>query len=388
MQSATRRLAQLMAVAAAAGLAVAARRAARQERSVAEPSQPGGGAGAHRVPEAAGRSPQLETPQRDGGDTSDDAPMPQPERNEPELDDPGLLDLSKGDWIAILTRAAKDSLDDNLPMIASALAYSSFLAIPAVLLVAVGAFTLVTGPDTINDLIERFSTFMPADAAQLFGESLQRLEDKPSTGILMTVVGFVIAVWTTTSAMTTYMAALNTAYDRKDERSFVKKRAVALLMAATVGAAVLLVAVMLIFGPYVQRWVGDLLGIEGVTSWLWWVVQWPILAAGLLAAFAVLLYFAPDVEHRRWQFVTPGSVIALVVWLVASAGFAIYTGLFGSYNKTWGSLAAVIVTLTWLWLTALALLFGGEVNAEVERSRELRQGRPAGDSIEAPARSD
>jgi membrane protein len=306
----------------------------------------------------------------------------QPQRMERALRDPGRGDLSVRDWIAVFKRAAKESLDDNLPMIASALAYSSFFAIPAVLLVAVGVFSLVSGPETINDLVERFSNFMPADVAQLLGESLQRLEDRPSTGIAMAVVGFVLAAWTTTSAMTTYMAALNMAYDRSDERGFVKKRAVALLLAVTIAAAVVLVAILLILGPYVERWVGDLLGIEEVTSWLWWVVQWPLLAAGLLVAFALLLYLAPDVEHRRWQFVTPGSVVALVVWLVASIGFALYTRYFGSYNKTWGSLSAVIVTLTWLWLTGLALLFGGEVNAEAERGRELRQGRRVGASIE------
>jgi membrane protein len=306
-----------------------------------------------------------------------DEPEPEPERSEPKLRDPGLGDLSRRDWIAIFKRAAKESLDDNLPMIASALAYSSFFAIPSVLLVAVGLFTLVAGPDTIRELIDRFSTFMPADAAQLLGDSLRRLEEKPSTGILITVVGFVLAVWSTTGAMTTYMAALNTAYDRRDTRGFVKKRVVALVMAGTMGAAVLLVALLLILGPYVERWVGDVLGIEGVTSWLWWIVQWPVLAGGLLVAFSLLLYFAPDVDHRRWEFITPGSVIALVVWLLASGAFAVYTGLFSSYNKTWGSLSAVIVMLTWLWLTALALLFGGEVNAEAERSRRLRQERPA-----------
>jgi membrane protein len=306
----------------------------------------------------------------------------QPQRMERALRDPGRGDLSVRDWIAVFKRAAKESLDDNLPMIASALAYSSFFAIPAVLLVAVGVFSLVSGPETINDLVERFSNFMPADVAQLLGESLQRLEDRPSTGIAMAVVGFVLAAWTTTSAMTTYMAALNMAYDRSDERGFVKKRAVALLLAVTIGAAVVLVAILLILGPYVERWVGDLLGIEEVTSWLWWVVQWPLLAAGLLVAFGLLLYLAPDVEHRRWQFLTPGSVVALFVWLVASIGFALYTRYFGSYNKTWGSLSAVIVTLTWLWLTGLALLFGGEVNAEAERGRELRQGRRVGASIE------
>lgn len=101
-------------------------------------------------------------------------------------------------------------------------------------------------------------------------------------------------------------------------------------------------------------------------SWAWWVVQWPLLFAGLLVAFTLLHYFGPDVQHRSWRFVVPGATIGVVAWIVVSLAFALYTGLFSSYNKTWGSLSAVIVTLTWLWLTAVALLFGGEVNAEVE----------------------
>jgi membrane protein len=188
--------------------------------------------------------------------------------------------------------------------------------------------------------------------------------------------------------MTTYMQALNRAYDRDDARSFVRRRLIALAMVVAIGACTLLVGLLLVFGPYVQRWLGDVLGVEVALKWVWWTVQWPVLVLALLLAFSVLHYFAPDVEHRRWQFVTPGSAVAVVVWLVASSGFSVYASMFGSYNKAWGSFSAVIVTLTWLWLTAIALLFGGEVNAEVERSRELRQGRPAGTGIVAPRRSD
>lgn len=280
-------------------------------------------------------------------------------------------------WIAIGRRAVSRSLDDNLPMIASALAYSSFFAIPATLLLVLGLFTLVSDAETIRDFMDRLNAFMPAEATQLLGDSLARLEEQPSAGILITLLGFVLALWASTSAMTTCMAALNIAYDRKDTRSFVRKRVIALAMVAALGAAVALVAFLLILGPYAQRGVGNLLGIETVLSWAWWVVQWPLLVAGLLAAFAVLYHLGPDVKHRHWRFVTPGSVVAVVVWVLVSAAFAVYTGLFESYNKTWGSLSAVIVTLTWLWLTGLALLFGGEVNAEVERSRELRHALPA-----------
>jgi membrane protein len=313
---------------------------------------------------------------------------PEPERWEPKLSDPGLRDLTPRDWLAVLRRSVSETVADQMPMVASAVAYSSFFAIPSILLLAVGLFTLAASPDTITELMDRFGTFMPVEATELLGDSLRRLDEQPSTGVVVTLVGLVLALWASTSAMTTYMAALNMAYDRDDGRSFARKRLIALLMVGAIGAAVLLVGLLLIFGPYVEAWVGDLLGLEGVVGWLWWTLQWPLLFFGLLVAFGVLHYFGPDVEHPRWQLITPGSIVAVLGWLVASGGFAVYTSLFGSYNKAWGSLAAVIVTLTWLWLTALALLFGGEVNAEVERSRELRQGRPAGERVLAPRRSD
>jgi membrane protein len=112
---------------------------------------------------------------------------------------------------------------------------------------------------------------------------------------------------------------------------------------------------------------GDVLNV------LWWIVQWPILLGGLLVAFATLLYLGPDVEVRKWQFLTPGSLVAALLWIGASGLFAVYTATFSSYNKTWGALSAVIVMLTWLWITGMALLLGGEINSEVERSRELRE---------------
>jgi membrane protein len=146
--------------------------------------------------------------------------------------------------------------------------------------------------------------------------------------------------------------------------------------------------VLLIFGPPLEQLVASHAGgAAGAVGWIWWIAEWPILVVGLLAAFSTLLYFGPDVAHRRWYFVTPGSVFAAVVWLAASGGFAFYTSNFGSYNKTWGSLAAVIVMLTWLWLAGIALLLGAELNAEAERSRELREGRPAERELLVPARS-
>jgi membrane protein len=314
--------------------------------------------------------------------------MPQPEREEPRLHDPGLGDLSFRDWRAIVVRAVKEFLEDNGTMLASALAYSTFFAIPAVLLLAVGLFTLVAGPQTISTLMAHFSHVMPAQATSLLGGSLQRLDQHPSTGLVMVIVGFVLALWATTGAMTTYMTALNLAYERKDGRSFVKKRLVAVELVAVIGFAFLLVAILLIFGPSLEQLVAAHAGpLSGAIGWIWWIATWPILVVGLLAAFATLLYLGPDVAHPRWRFITPGSVFATFVWLAVSGAFALYTSSFGSYNKTWGSLAAVIIMLTWLWLAGVALLLGAEINAEAERSRELREGQPAERRLLVPTRS-
>ena len=215
---------------------------------------------------------------------------------------------------------------------------------------------------------------LPAEAATLLEDSLSRSAASARDGILMTVFGFLLALWATTSAATTLMAGLTTTFDRRDSRGFVHKRLAALAIVACLLLAVGLVLGLLVLGPHVERWVGRASGAPTLTAWAWWTAQWPILVGGLLLAFAVVLAIGPDVEERRWRLVTPGALVALVIWLVASAGFALFTARFGTYEKTWGTLSAVVVTLIWLWLTAGALLFGAEVNAEVERAAARRRG--------------
>jgi membrane protein len=298
-----------------------------------------------------------------------------------------LRDFTLRDWLAIVERSGKEMLADNMMMIASALAYGTFFAIPSTLLVVVGLFTLVASAGTITNLIGHLHGVMPGQATQLLSQSLHRLDHQPNATLTMTIVGSVLALWSTTGAMTSYMTALNTAYDRRDRRNFVKKRLVAVAMVACIAAVFVLIAVFLIFGPVIEKHVAGAIGAASWLGYLWWAAQWPILVGGMLAAFATLLWLGPDVDHRRWHFVSPGAVVAVIVWLAVSGAFAYYTSAFGSYNKTWGSLSAVIVMLTWLWLSGLALCFGAELDAEIERSRELRQGRSAGRSVQAPAKA-
>jgi membrane protein len=342
---------------------------------------------AHGLPAGPPRPPEFEDAGNGGRPAPDEVPLPQPERHEPQLDDPSLGDLSNTDYVAIVKRAGKSALADGITDLAAALAYYSFMAIPSVLLVAVGVFTLVASPNDISSLLAHVGKVVPAQTTELLNTSLRRLDSKPSSSIVMTIVGFVLAVWSTTGAMTAFMRALNRAYDRKETRNFVRQRIVALSMVFVMSIAFLLVFGLLILGPHLSSWIGSATHAKTLVQWIWWGAQWPILIAGLLAAFATLLYLGPNVEQPKWHFITPGAVTAAVVWLAASGLFAVYTSMFGSYNKTWGSLAAVIVMLTWLWLTGLALLLGAEINSEAERSRELRQGKPAERDVQAPAKA-
>ena len=312
-------------------------------------------------------------------------PQPQPEQQEPRLADPTPGDLSARDWGAVVVRAGKESLADHVTNLAAALAYYAFLAIPSLLLVVVGVFSLVGDEDAVSSIVERLQGVVPQEALTLIKDSLTRVTETTSgSGIALAVVGSVLAVWTLTGSMQTLMWALNSAYDREETRGFVKRRLIALAMVLLMLVAFALAFGLLVLGPAISGWIGSAVGLESIIDWLWWTAQWPILILGLLVAFATILYLGPNVDHPRWSFLTVGTVISVVVWLLASGAFALYVSQFGSYNKAWGSLSAVIIMLTWLWLSGLALLFGAEVNAEAERSRELRRGEPAQVELQAP----
>ena len=312
-------------------------------------------------------------------------PQPQPEHEEPRLDDPTPRDLSKRDYFAILIRAVRESLQDRITNLSAALAYYAFLAIPSLMLVAVGVFSLVADENAVNEITQRLEGVVPQEALTLLDDTLRRVtETQSNSGLALIVVGSVLAFWTLTGSMQTLMWALNSAYDREETRGFVKQRLTALAMVVLMLLAFALVFGLLVLGPLLSDWIGSAVGLESFVDWLWWTAQWPLLIAGLLFAFAAILYVGPDVDHPRWRFVTFGTVISVVVWLLASGGFALYVSQFSSYNKAWGSLAAVIIMLTWLWISGLALLFGAEVNAEAERSRELRRGEPASVEVQAP----
>lgn len=267
-----------------------------------------------------------------------------------------------------LPLAAANAREHQLSVTAKALAFSLFLAIPSALLLLLGLFSLAADADDVGRLTRELESVAPAEVVELLEQSLERTVASPRSGVVMTVVGFVLAAWSATSAATSLMEGIGAAVGRPDGRGFVRRRLVALAIVACLVAAALLVLGLLVLGPHLTGWIGRASGRPGLTAWLWWTAQWPILLAALLFAFGVILNLGPDLRERREHLVTPGTVVALVVWLVASAALAVYSARFGSFEKTWGTLSAVVVTLLWLWLGGAALLFGAELDAVLDEN--------------------
>jgi membrane protein len=277
-----------------------------------------------------------------------------------------LRDLRVRGWWQIGVAAARSALDNHVPLLASALAYSTFFAIPSLLLVAVGSFTLTTSAATIDSLLSSLHGAIPAQVLDLFGSSLKQINSRAHTSVLLIVVGTLLALWSLTGAMSAFMTAINLAYGVRDSRSFLRRRWIAFKLVLCFLLALIVVGGLLVFGPTLSSWIGRATGEESLVTWIWWGAQWPLLIGALLAILTVMLWLAP-VQRPSWRGLLPGALLATAIWVVSSAGFAFFTATFDNYNKTWGSLSAVIVTLVWLWLTAIALLFGAELNAEAAR---------------------
>src|SRR5436305_4968530 len=196
----------------------------------------------------------------EGGVELADAPSPQPERHEPRLADPGLGDLSKRDYLAVVVRGVKSALADNVTNLASAVAYNAFLAIPSALLVALGAFSLLAGPSAVHTIMQHLSSVMPKSAVSLLGSSLTRTTQAHSGGVIMIVVGFLLALWSLSGAMQTVMWATNMAYERDETRNFAKKRLIALAMIIASVVSFALVFCLLVLGPQMTDWIGSAAG--------------------------------------------------------------------------------------------------------------------------------
>lgn len=277
----------------------------------------------------------------------------------------------------VVVGSAKEALARNITDVAATLAYYAFLAIPATLLVVVGVFGLFAQRSAIDGLIERMRGVVPQEALTLIDQSLTRVIDNSGNGAGLAVVGLLLAIWTSSGAMSALMRGLNRVHGHEETRPFARQRLTALALLGWSLLAVVLSFGLLVLGEPLSAWVGRTLEAESTVGWIWWSAQWPILIGAMLVAVAGILRVGPAGPPRRRGAVLAGAGVAVAIWLGASGLFSVYVSRFSSYGAAWGSLSAVIVMLIWLWLSALAILIGGQVEAEVDRRLRAADEAPA-----------
>jgi len=276
-----------------------------------------------------------------------------------------------------LKRTVKEFQEDNLTDWAAALTYYAVLAIFPALIVLVSILGLV-GESATQPLIDNLGTVAPGPAKEIFTNAIKNLQGSQGAAGVLFVVGLLGALWSASGYVGAFMRASNVIYDMPEGRPVWKTLPlrVGLTLILLFLLAITALAVVLTGG--LARKVGDILGLGNTTVDIWNIAKWPVLLLVVSFMFAFLYWAAPNVRQPGFRFVSPGGIVAVVGWLIASAAFAFYVGNFGSYNKTYGALGGVIVFLVWLWISNIVILLGAEFNAELERGRAIEDGmRPA-----------
>jgi membrane protein len=278
---------------------------------------------------------------------------------------------------ATLKRTLTEFSEDQLTDAAAALTYYALLSLFPALIALVSIVGLLADPqETTKALTDVVSQIGPDSAAQTFSGPIQSITSNNAASGILFVVGLATALWSASGYVGAFMRASNVIYETPEGRPIWKLRPLQMLVTLVIVILVALLAVALVAtGPLADA-IGQALGLSDTFVTIWDIAKWPVMLAIVVTIIAVLYYSTPNVKLRGFKWVTPGSVLAIVVWLLASAAFAFYVANFGSYDKTYGSLGGVVIFLVWLWITNLALLFGHELNAERERSHELAAGVP------------
>jgi membrane protein len=292
-------------------------------------------------------------------------------------DPPGPPHPRRGSVGQTLRRTLTEFKEDNLTDRAAALTYYSVLSIFPALIALVSIVGLVWDPKTVTDTITNIVTRIgPSSAADTFARPIKDVTRSSGTAGIALVIGIASALWTASAYVGAFMRASNEIYEVEEGRGIFKLRPLQVLVTFILVLLLgLVVAAVAVTGPVADE-IGSRIGVGSAAVTAWDIAKWPVLGVLVLFMLALLYYTAPNVRLPGFKWITPGSIVAIVVWLIASAGFAVFVANFGSYNRTYGALAGVIVGLLWLWITNVAILFGAELNAEVERSRELREGTP------------
>jgi membrane protein len=289
-------------------------------------------------------------------------------------------DIGGRRWWTVLKRTVSEFRDDNLADWAAALTYYGVLAMFPALIALVSILGLI-GDSATQPLIDNLTALTPSTAGDIIESSIENITASQGAAGLALLIGLAIALWSASGYVGAFSRASNVIYEVDEGRPFWKLKP--LQIGLTAGMILLLgvcaIAVM-VTGPLAEA-VGDLVGLEGTVLTIWDIGKWPVIALVVVTMFAVLYWAAPNVKQPDFKWITPGGVLAVVVWIVASGLFAFYVANFSSYNATYGTLAGVVIFLVWLWVTNVAILLGAELNAELERQREIESGVPERETI-------
>ena len=297
-------------------------------------------------------------------------------------------DLNKRSWVQTLKRTFTEFKEDNLTDWAAALTYYAVLSVFPALIALVSIVGLIADPATITRVLtDTISALGPASAVDTFKGPIEDITANTSRAGLGLVIGLAGALWTASGYIGAFMRASNSIYEIEEGRPFWKLRPLQIFVTLILVLMLALVVVGLVVSGPLAEAIGSAIGLgsAAVTAWQW--AKWPVLLVLVMVMLAVLYYASPNAKLPGFKWISPGSILAVVVWILASVLFAFYVANFGSYSKTYGALGGVITFLVWMWITNLAVLFGAELNAELERSRELEAGEPAEEEIQLEPRT-
>jgi len=295
-------------------------------------------------------------------------------------------DLHKPSWGYVLKKTLREFGSDQCTDLAAALTYYAVLAIfPGLLAIVSLLGVFGQAGSTTDAVLEIVGNLGSTQVADLLRGPIEQLTTSPAAGFAL-IVGVLGALWSASGYVTAFSRAINRVYGIDEGRPIWKLRPAMLAITAFTVVAIVVALLILVLSGDVAEAVGDVVGLGSTALLVWNIAKWPVLAIIVVVIVAVLFYFTPNVKQPKFRWMSMGSLLAIVIWLLASVGFAFYVANFSNYNATYGSLGAVIVFLLWLWITNLALLFGAEFDAEVERGRELQAGLEAERDILLPPR--
>ena len=295
-------------------------------------------------------------------------------------------DLTKPSWSYVLRKTLREFSDDQCTDLAAALTYYAVLAMFPAALAMLSVVGLVSdGRQTVTTLLDILRSIGAGSAAKTLEPTLLELSTSQGAGLGL-VLGLLAALWSASGYVGAFGRGMNRIYEIDEGRPFWKLRPLLLLVTLlTVVLAAAVALALVLTGPAAQA-VGDAIGLGSSVVLVWNVAKWPVMLLVVMFIVALLYYATPNVKQPKFRWISVGAAVAIVAWVVASAAFGFYVANFSSYDKTYGSLAGVVVFLLWLWITNLALLFGGELDAELERGRELQSGMAAEEEIQLPPR--